>query len=298
MVAVGQPLHELLVHCGADLPCASRENAHLVLLESHSETVALDARALARLFVEEAGRPFGQGHTQVRLWPTATLLAVELVARRVGYESTSAFSSGDQPDPRCLLAQVAVAGRRDAVPRGAGRCSAAAVTVNLVACQGETRRGGTNHQRTGRVPGSAGYSGSRGPTATGSFVRYRGPPRRRNTGAPAVITRSGQARGMSWHGATTRQGWTNDGTGTAAAGGPVRSAARPRSVGTEREDQLHRRSSTSSNVPMMRRSCSAKPSLSAGAREAAFRADVTMLTGSVGSTRADAVNAALHISVA
>ncbi len=64
-------------------------------LAGWAATVNVSGRTLARLFHDQTGVPFGQWRTAARIQAALVLLAqdtpVSLVARRVGYDTTSAF---------------------------------------------------------------------------------------------------------------------------------------------------------------------------------------------------------------
>lgn len=70
-------------------PCANRT------LEEWGHDVGASERTLARAFLSDTGIPFGRWRTRMRLSAAlgelATGVPVSTVARRVGYESTSAF---------------------------------------------------------------------------------------------------------------------------------------------------------------------------------------------------------------
>lgn len=64
-------------------------------LAEHGRRVGASARTLARAFTSETGLTFGQWRTQARIGAALPLLAqhipLEAIARRVGYQSSSAF---------------------------------------------------------------------------------------------------------------------------------------------------------------------------------------------------------------
>jgi len=92
----------------APLPHDRRARAVASALRAHPEdqrdlagwavSVNVSGRTLARRFREETGVPFGQWRTAVRVQAALVLLAqdapVSRVARRVGYDTTSAFVAG------------------------------------------------------------------------------------------------------------------------------------------------------------------------------------------------------------
>jgi AraC-like DNA-binding protein len=87
------------------LPRDDRARAVASALRAHPEdqrdltgwaaSVNVSGRTLARRFREETGVPFGQWRTAVRVQAALVLLAqnqpVSRVAKRVGYDTTSAF---------------------------------------------------------------------------------------------------------------------------------------------------------------------------------------------------------------